>query len=121
MATDLSIKTSSRALLVPSYGPPSSYTVSTLPTPSLDSSNSHDLLVKVHAAALNPGDIWVANGQFRYVMADKLPLKLGYDVSGVVVALGSQVSGWEVGDAVCALVGQEYRGRSPGWIQSFKE
>jgi NADPH2:quinone reductase len=51
-----------------------------------------DLLVEVHAVALNPVDTKV-----RKRRAGKV---LGWDASGVVVAVGDQVTGYAVGDHV---------------------
>lgn len=57
------------------------------PTPT-----GRDLLVEVHAVALNPVDTKV-----RKRRAGKV---LGWDASGVVVAVGDQVTGYAVGDHV---------------------
>jgi NADPH2:quinone reductase len=65
------------------------------PTPG-----EHDLLVEVHASAVNPVDFKIRQG---YIGKDALrPRVLGYDVSGVVVEVGKAVEGFKVGDAVFA-------------------
>ncbi|MDE2747350.1 MAG: zinc-binding dehydrogenase [Chloroflexota bacterium] len=54
--------------------------------------------IKVHACALNWLDVGIRRGpQFGAV---PLPLITGVDVSGVIDALGANVAGWRVGDAV---------------------
>lgn len=60
----------------------------------------HDLLVEVQAAALNPVDFKIRRGAFRE--GRNLPFILGYDVSGVVRAMGPAVQGFTIGDAVYA-------------------
>ena len=56
-----------------------------------------ELLVKVHAAALNPVD-WKIR---KYgVFVETFPAILGSDLAGDVVELGEGVSGFEVGDRV---------------------
>ncbi|ACY18552.1 zinc-binding alcohol dehydrogenase family protein [Haliangium ochraceum] len=60
-----------------------------LPDPS---ASGRDLLVRVEALSLNPVDTKVRKGR-----AGKI---LGWDASGRVVALGDQVTGFQVGDEV---------------------
>ncbi|CAL0298958.1 unnamed protein product [Lupinus luteus] len=56
-------------------------------------------LIKVVAAALNPIDYKRASGNFK-TFAIPLPAVPGYDVAGVVVKVGSQVTKFKVGDEV---------------------
>ena len=64
-----------------------------IPQPSVD-----EVRIKVHACALNWLDDGIRRGpQFGAV---PLPLTTGVDVSGVIDAVGSDVSGWSAGDAV---------------------
>jgi NADPH2:quinone reductase len=58
------------------------------------------LLIEVHACALNPIDFKVRRGALS--KGRTLPIILGFDVSGVVRALGSAVTGFRVGDEVYA-------------------
>jgi NADPH2:quinone reductase len=58
-----------------------------------------DLLVEVHACALNPVDTKVRQGLLGEREA---PYVLGFDVSGVVRAVGADVSEFAVGDEVYA-------------------
>ena len=66
----------------------------TLPTPTL---SDHDILVKVHAVSVNPADVKV---RAAHQPAPNTHRILGWDTSGVVVALGSQVGDFAVGDEV---------------------
>jgi NADPH:quinone reductase-like Zn-dependent oxidoreductase len=59
-----------------------------------------DVLIEVHASAVNPVDWKVRSGAQRSIMRYDLPWILGLDVSGVVVAKGSSVTRFEVGDEV---------------------
>ena len=63
----------------------------------------NDVLVKIHAAAVNPIDCKVREGVFAGMFQHQLPLTLGWDFSGEIVELGSQVKNWKLGDAVYAL------------------
>jgi NADPH:quinone reductase-like Zn-dependent oxidoreductase len=63
-----------------------------------------ELLVRVHAVGVNPFDWKVRAGYLKEVLHSKLPLILGWDVSGVVEEVGSGVSNFKAGDAVYALL-----------------
>lgn len=56
------------SLNIPSYSNPSGYQVSDLPKPQLD--NSKDVIVKVHAASINPIDVKRADGALKLAMKD---------------------------------------------------
>ncbi|MBC8043009.1 MAG: NADP-dependent oxidoreductase [Rhizobacter sp.] len=63
----------------------------------------HDVLVKVHAVAVNPVDWKIREGYMKDYLKHKLPLILGWDVSGVVEEVGSAVTTLKVGDEVYGL------------------
>lgn len=58
--------------------------------------------VRVHCSALNPSELKVLSGGMvgRFLHSRQLPLVAGYDVAGVVDALGAGVSDLAVGDRV---------------------
>ena len=59
-----------------------------------------DVLVRVVAASVNPIDWKIREGYLKQMLSYPLPLTLGWDVSGVVEAVGSDVSRFKVGDPV---------------------
>lgn len=61
-----------------------------------------DVLVRVHAAGVNPVDWKVREGRLQGRVNHRLPLILGWDVAGVVEELGVGVTHIKVGDAVYA-------------------
>lgn len=64
---------------------------------------ANELLIKVHAAGINRPDVFQRKGNYPApagVVAD-IP---GLEVAGVIEAMGDQVQGWKLGDAVCCLV-----------------
>jgi NADPH:quinone reductase-like Zn-dependent oxidoreductase len=61
-----------------------------------------DVLVRVSAASINPLDSMVRNGEFKQLLKYRPPFVLGHDVAGVVTEIGSDVSGFAVGDEVFA-------------------
>lgn len=66
-----------------------------------------DVLVQVHAAGLNVLDEKIRAGEFKQILPYKLPLVLGHDVAGTVIAVGSLVRDFRVGDEVYARPGKD--------------
>ncbi|GLK99291.1 NADP-dependent oxidoreductase [Dactylosporangium matsuzakiense] len=67
-----------------------------------------EVLIRVHAAGINPPD-WYARSGFAAIpphLRPRLPLPSipGSDLSGVVVAVTPEVTRWRVGDAVFGMV-----------------
>jgi NADPH:quinone reductase-like Zn-dependent oxidoreductase len=60
---------------------------------------AHQLLVKVHATSINPTDLTIRRGKAPWTGVTS-PAILGYDVSGVVAAVGAEVHDFQVGDEV---------------------
>ncbi|QEI06611.1 NADP-dependent oxidoreductase [Pigmentiphaga aceris] len=63
------------------------------------------LLVRVHAAGVNPVDIVVALGMLQQMIPLDLPSVVGGEIAGVVAAVGEGESDWQVGDEIHALLG----------------
>ncbi len=64
-----------------------------------------EVLIKLHAAALNHRDVWIQRGQYAGI---KLPCTLGADGSGEIAALGAGVTGLAVGAPVIIYPGVEW-------------
>ena len=64
---------------------------------------SDEVLVKIHAAALNRADLLQRQG--KYPSPAGCPEWMGLEISGVIVEAGKDVTDWKVGDKVCALLG----------------
>jgi len=62
-----------------------------------------EVLVKIHAAALNRADLLQREG--KYPSPPGCPEWMGLEVAGEIVECGPKAKGWKVGDAVCALLG----------------
>lgn len=66
----------------------------------------HEILIKIHAAALNRADLLQRKG--AYPSPKGWPEWMGLEVSGVIEDMGAEAkkgSGKKVGDKVCALLG----------------
>jgi NADPH:quinone reductase len=86
-----------RALASPAYGPLGSLRIVDLPLPE---PGSGQVRIRVHASALNPADFKSVTGEAKILHARVFPMIVGFDFSGVVDALGNNVSGLERGDEV---------------------
>jgi NADPH:quinone reductase-like Zn-dependent oxidoreductase len=88
-----------KAFILKRYGKKEKLQLTELPTPVV---KDNDVLVQVHAAAVNLLDSKVRNGEFKMILPYKPPIVLGHDVSGIVTKLGSKVSKFKIGDEVYA-------------------
>jgi alcohol dehydrogenase len=59
-----------------------------------------DVLVKVHAASVNPIDFKLRDGKLRLLRPYRFPVILGHDCAGEVVEIGEQVTRFKVGDRI---------------------
>ncbi len=78
-----------------------------VPAPTL---RPHDILVDVRAAGLNPVDFKFRQGKLRAIYRPRLPLVLGNEFAGVVVAVGDEVKRFSAGDRVFARVEKDRLG-----------
>ena len=62
-----------------------------------------EVLVKIHAAALNRADLLQRQG--KYPSPAGCPEWMGLEVAGVITEVGKDVQNWKLGDRVCALLG----------------
>jgi alcohol dehydrogenase len=69
-----------------------------------------EILVRVRAAGLNPVDYKIRNGELRVPVPLKLPIALGNELAGDVIAVGSSVVGFSVGDRVYARLSKDKLG-----------
>ena len=58
--------------------------------------------MRIRASGVNPIDWKVRAGNFSHTMQHKLPLVIGWDVSGVIEASGDGASSWKQGEEVYA-------------------
>lgn len=65
--------------------------------------NDDEVLVKICAAALNRADLLQREG--KYPSPPGCPEWMGLEIAGTIAACGQNVSGWNIGDRVCALLG----------------
>jgi NADPH:quinone reductase-like Zn-dependent oxidoreductase len=94
-----------KAAVLHEYGPPGNlrYEDFADPTP-----NRNEVLVRVHAAGVNPIDWKIRSGAMRTEFSVPMPAILGYDIAGVVAGVGELVHDFAPGDRVFARTGGAY-------------
>ena len=86
-----------KAVCIYSYGGPGVLVYEDAPRPH---PAEGEVLVRVHAAGINPVDWKIREGHLKEMLHHTFPLVLGWDVSGVVEALGSGLTRLKLGDEV---------------------
>jgi NADPH2:quinone reductase len=88
-----------KALVVSQYDGPFELVTLDRPQPQ-----AGQVLVRIHAAGLNPLDVKIRAGKAAHAK-HPLPLVLGIDMAGVVEAVGAGVTGFAPGDEVYGMTG----------------
>jgi NADPH:quinone reductase-like Zn-dependent oxidoreductase len=96
-----------RAYVLTRYGGPEGSLLMDVPAPTL---RPRDILVDVRAAGLNPVDFKIRQGKLRAIQRPRLPLVLGNEFAGEVIAVGDKVQRFAVGDRVFARVEKDRLG-----------
>lgn len=86
-----------KAVRIHEFGGPEVLSIDEIPVPQ---PAPDEVLIKVHATSVNPVDWKIREGQRKEKFPGKLPLTLGWDVSGTIEALGEKVSAFRKGDEV---------------------
>ncbi|KAJ5520455.1 hypothetical protein N7463_000908 [Penicillium fimorum] len=107
------------SLNIPSYSKPSGYQLSELAKPELR--DPKDVIIKVHAASINPIDVKKAEGMLKLALKDSFPYKIGYDCAGVVTEVGSDVTRFQVGAEVYTRLPEISRGSCSEFVRCAEE
>jgi NADPH2:quinone reductase len=95
----MSVPTSMKFVQVTTPGGAEVLKIGTRPTPT---PASGEVLVKVAGAGLNRADLMQRAG--KYPPPPGASDIMGLEISGTIAALGDGVTGWKIGDPVCALL-----------------
>jgi len=87
------------------FGPPETMKFERVPRPE---PGPGEVLVRVEAAGVGPWDSWIRAGQSA--LPQPLPLTLGSDLSGQIVAMGRGVTELRVGDQVYGVTNPQFIG-----------
>jgi NADPH:quinone reductase-like Zn-dependent oxidoreductase len=86
-----------KAVCIYSYGGPEVLAYEDIPCPH---PGGGEVVVRIHAAGINPVDWKIREGHLKEQLHPTFPLVLGWDLSGVVEAVGSGTARLKVGDEV---------------------
>lgn len=93
-----------KAFIVDRYGKKEVGRLGEMPEPRVGET---DVLIQVHAAGVNLLDVKIRSGEFKAILPYALPMVLGNDVAGVVMAVGQRVTSFKPGDEVYARPEQQ--------------
>jgi len=88
-----------KAFIIDKYKSKDGGRIGQMPDPEL---RADEVLVEVHAAAINLLDSKIRNGEFKLILPYKTPFVLGHDVAGIITKAGAQVQRFKVGNEVYA-------------------
>jgi NADPH:quinone reductase-like Zn-dependent oxidoreductase len=93
-----------KAFIVDRYGSGDRVRATDVPDPEV---RENDVLIRIHAAGVNPLDSKIRDGEFKLILPYRLPLILGNELAGVVVRVGSRARRFKPGDEVYARPGKD--------------
>ncbi|WP_437331199.1 NADP-dependent oxidoreductase [Sorangium sp. So ce381] len=110
MFTTMLPPSSTDAARVHRFGGPEVIVIEEVPVPL---PGPGEVLVRVAAAGVGPWDAWIRAG--KSVLPQPLPLTLGSDLAGAVVAVGPEVTGLAPGAAVFGVANRRFTGAQAGY------
>ncbi len=101
-----------KAMMLPQFGGVDQFRLEEIERPS---PKPGEVLVRIAGTSVNPVDVKARAGEIPQMFpAERLPLLLGFDASGLVEELGLGVTDWKVGDAVYGFPGAD-----PGTLANY--
>jgi NADPH:quinone reductase-like Zn-dependent oxidoreductase len=101
MATTMTTSATMKAVHIHEQGGPDVLRFEDMPRPE---PGTHEMLVRIHAAGVNPVDWKIREGALGKIL---LPAVMGSDFSGVIEALGPEVTEFRIGQSVFGSVADE--------------
>lgn len=88
-----------KAFVVDKYSKKGALRLAEMPEPEV---RENDVLVRIHATAVNLLDSKIRDGEFKLILPFRRPFILGHDVAGTVIRVGPKVRQFKPGDEVYA-------------------
>lgn len=102
-----------RAALFDRYGPPEVLYEGRVPVPDV---GPDEVLVRVHAATVNGGELAGRAGKVRLVTGRRFPQRTGIDFAGEIAEVGSSAAGPRKGDRVWGHLGRTTFGSAAEYV-----
>lgn len=98
-----------QAVVLEQYGGEENLKIDSIPRPKI---TADQVLIRVHAASINPIDWKIRQGMLKWIIPEQLPATLGFDASGEIAEVGysAKQQGWNVGDQVMAFSDKTFGG-----------
>lgn len=96
------------------FGTPDVIQIEELDVPTIE---NNQLLVETRAMGLNPIDWKQRKGNHKFILGSPFPIVLGYDVSGVVMQVGSDIQNFKIGDEVFGVLDNKYGGAYGSYVK----
>ena len=90
-----------RAAIINSFGQTSVLEITDIPKPRFQ---EDEVLVRVHAAAINPKDTFIRKGRMKRFTGTRFPMLTGFDFAGEVSKSGAMVRGVQEGEHVYGML-----------------
>jgi NADPH:quinone reductase-like Zn-dependent oxidoreductase len=90
-----------KAAVINTFGPTSVLELVDIPKPHMQ---SDEVLVRVHAAAINPKDTFIRKGYLQRFTGNRFPMQMGFDYAGEVTKVGAKVRGVQEGEHVYGML-----------------
>ncbi|KAF5572586.1 alcohol dehydrogenase, partial [Fusarium pseudoanthophilum] len=94
----MSLPQNSTQWVVKRFDGPSGLEMQVAPIPQL---GPNDVMIKIHAISLNYHDVGTTRGHYEHSLKDVVPIS---DGSGVIIAIGSNVQNFQIGDRVTTIM-----------------
>lgn len=96
-----------KAFVLTRYGGAEATELRDMPVPT---PGPGEVLIRVHAAGLNPVDFKIRDGKLKVVQGYRMPVVMGNELAGTVEACGAGVTAFEPGDRIYARVPKDRMG-----------
>src|ERR1041385_3172327 len=103
-----------KAARIHRFGPPDVIIVEDIPRPS---PAAREVLVRVAAAGVGPWDALIREGKSK--VSPPPPLTLGSDLSGVIEAVGPDVTEFKNGDEIYGVTSPQFCGANADYAVAF--
>lgn len=107
-----------KSAIINSFGNPDVFEIKDIEKPII---KEDQLLIKVYATSINPIDWKQRKGNHKFILGSPFPITLGYDVSGEVVEIGSEIKNFNVGDKVFGVLDNKYGGALAEYATGHEE
>lgn len=90
-----------KAAVINIFGPKSILELVDMPKPK---AQVDEVLVRVHAAAINPKDTFIRKGRLKRFTGNRFPMQMGFDFAGEVTNVGAKVKAIQAGEHVYGML-----------------